>query len=319
MRALADGGLAMQYAPDASWRDLRFWARYQSMDISGNEGEDLEYEGSGTGAYLGTDRIIGMGVRSGFAIGVDNADIRLDLDGDGALDDASRSTFSLYPYLRINWARNGEMRLMIGFGSGSIDITSTANGDQTASADVGWGMLAASISKWHDMPGRMSARIDGSLQYDTSEIQEARFGGDGARIQASESSNSELALNAELQYSGGALQPFASLATRKWFGDLDQSPALDMALGTRLHIGPFAMRLAATRQINDTTHIRDTLSLDIAATPASLGLTAHLGSNWDTITGRPQWNTTIGWQRPRHSISLTASPTDYRLRARLRW
>ena len=320
LRALADGGLAMQYAPDSDWwRDLRFWMRYQSMDISGNDGERLEYDGDGDGIYLGMDRIIALGARSGFALGMDRADIRLDLDGDKDLDDASRSTLSLYPYLRINLGDSGELRLIIGFGDGSIDIKSTANGDRTASADVGWGMLAASLSRWYDMRGRLSARLDGSLQYDSSEIKEARFPGDGARLQAAESRSGELAINAEMQYSGDMLQPCASLATRKWFGDLSQSPALDLALGTRLRAGPIAMRLRATRQLNDTTHKRDSLSLDLAIPPNPAGLSASLGGSYDSLGGRPQWQAAIGWQQGRFQSTLQAGPGRWGLQARLRW
>ena len=191
-------------------------------------------------------------------------------------------------------------------------------------------MLAASISHhkalndgifadWlGDMADNLSARFDGSLQLGNTSTDETTFSS-GSTLMAADSSASELSINAELRYQSNNITPFASLAARKLGGDISQSVALDMAFGADLTTSPANLRFAITRQINDTTHQRHSISLDASTTPNALGLTASLGSRYDSITGKPQWQSTIGWQRKRFQTSLQASPGAYRLQARLRW
>ena len=141
-----NGNLAMTYSlTDTS--TMRFWARYQSTDLSGNE--DAKYDGSGTGFYIGADNQITDKMRIGLAISSDSADITLDLDEDGTNDKATRSATTLYPYLQMDLGNNNHLRLIAGIGSGDLDIKSTAN-DSTASAALSWNMLAASISHHRD-------------------------------------------------------------------------------------------------------------------------------------------------------------------------
>ena len=317
INAMARGDIALNYSlTDTS--NMRFWARYQSLDINGNEGESLEYDGSGTGFYLGADNQITETMRIGLAIGTDSSDITLDLDEDGTDDEATRSATSFYPYLHIDLGNNNNARVIAGFGSGTLDIKSTANSNSTASADLSWNMLAASISHHRPMKGNLSARFDGSLQLGNTSTDETTFT-NGSTLMAGKSSASELTINAELRYQKNNITPFASLATRKLGGDLSQSMALDMAFGADLQTSPANLRFAITRQINDTTHQRHSISIDASTTPNALGLTASLGSRYDSITGRPQWQSTIGWQRRNFQTSLQASPGAYRLQARLRW
>ena len=313
---MANGDIALNYQPGTS--PMRFWARYQSLDINGNEGEMLEYDGSGTGFYLGADRQITGKMRLGLAISTDSADITLDLDKDGTDDEATRSATSFYPYLHIDLGNNNNARVIAGFGSGTLDIKSTANSNNTASADLSWNMLAASISHHRPMKGNLSARFDGSLQLGNSSTDETTFSS-GSTLMAADSSTNELSINAELRYQKNNITPFASLAARKLGGDLSQSMALDMAFGADLQTSPANLRFAITRQINDTTHQRHSISLDASTNPSASGISASLGSRYDSITGKPQWQSTIGWQRRNFQTSLQASPGDYRLRARLRW
>ena len=179
-------------------------------------------------------------------------------------------------------------------------------------------MLAASISHHRPMKGSLSARFDGSLQLGNTSTDETTFSS-GSTLMAGKSSANELTINAELRYQSNNITPFASLAARKLGGDISQSIALDMAFGADLQTSPANLRFAITRQINDTTHQRHSISIDASTTPNALGLTASLGSRYDSITGRPQWQSTIGWQRRNFQTSLQASPGDYRLQARLRW
>ena len=317
LQSMANGDIAINYSlTDMS--TMRFWARYQSLDINGNEGESLEYDGSGTGFYIGADNQITETMRIGLAIGTDSSDITLDLDEDGTDDEATRSATSFYPYLHIDLGNNNNARVIAGFGSGTLDIKSTANSNSTASADLSWNMLAASISHHRPMKGNLSARFDGSLQLGNTSTDETTFSS-GSTLMAADSSTNELSINAELRYQSNNITPFASLATRKLGGDLSQSVALDMAFGADLQTSPANLRIAITRQINDTTHQRHSISIDASTRPNPSGISASLGSRYDSITGRPQWNTTIGWQRRNFHTSLQASPGDYRLRARLRW
>ena len=316
LNAMANGDIALNYQPGTS--PMRFWARYQSLDINGNKDEMLEYDGSGTGFYLGADRQITGKMRLGLAISTDSADITLDLDGDMMDDEATRSATSFYPYLHIDLGNNNNARVIAGFGSGTLDIKSTANSNSTASADLSWNMLAASISHHRPMKGNLSARFDGSLQLGNTSVDETTFTG-GSTLMAADSSTNELSINAELRYQSNNITPFASLAARKLGGDISQSIALDMAFGADLQTSPANLRIAITRQINDTTHQRHSISLDASTRPSASGISASLGSRYDSITGRPQWQSTIGWQRKRFQTSLQASPGDWRLRARLRW
>ena len=316
LNAMANGDIAMSWQAGGS--AMRFWARYQSTDISGNEGETLEYDGSGSGFYLGADRRINERMRLGLAISSDSADMTLKLDDDDMDDDATRSATTIYPYMHIDLGNNNQARVIAGFGSGTLDIKSTANSNSTASADLSWNMLAASISHHKDMKGALSARFDGSLQLGNTSVDETTFSS-GSTLMAADSSTNELSINAQLRYQSNNITPFASLAARKLGGDLSQSMALDMAFGADLQTNPANLRIAITRQINATTHQRHSLSLDIATNPSASGISASLGSRYDSITGKPQWRTTISWQRNRFQTSLQASPTNYSLQARLRW
>ena len=319
LQSMANGDIALNYSlTDTS--NMRFWARYQSLDINGNEGEMLEYDGSGTGFYLGADNQITETMRIGLAIGTDSSDISIDLDDDktNAKDEATRSATSFYPYLHIDLGNNNNARVIAGFGSGTLDIKSTANSNSTASADLSWNMLAASISHHRQMKGNLSARFDGSLQLGNTSTDETTFSS-GSTLMAADSSTNELSINAELRYQSNNITPFASLAARKLGGDLSQSLAMDLGLGADLQTGPAIIRLSITRQINDTTHQRHSISIDASTRPSASGISASLGSRYDSITGKPQWQSTIGWQRRNFQTSLQASPGDYRLQARLRW
>ena len=328
LNAIARGDIALNYRLTDTGT-MRFWARYQSLDINGNEDEPLKYDGSGSGFYLGADNQITDTMRVGIAISTDNSDISVDLDEDGQNDDATRSATSFYPYLHIDLGGNNQARVIAGFGSGTLDIRSTAN-TANASADLSWNMLAASISHhkalndgifadWlGDLADNLRARFDGSLQLGNSSTAETTFT-NGSTLMAGKSSASELSINAELRYQSNNITPFASIATRKLMGDLSQAMALDMAFGADLQTDPANLRFAITRQINATTHQRHSISIDASTTPNALGITASLGSSYDSITGRPQWQSTIGWQRKRFQTSLQVGPGAYRLQARLRW
>ena len=317
LNAMANGDIALNYRAGGS--AMRFWARYQSFDISGNEGEMLEYDGSGTGFYLGADRRISEHLRIGLAVSSDSADIALDLDGDMMNDEATRSVTTIYPYMHLNLSHSIQARLIAGVGSGDLEVQSTANSDAIATADLSWNMLAASLS-WHrNLKGRLDARFDGSFQMSDASNESATFAESGVNLAAADTSAGEAAIDVQLRYKGANFTPFASMTARKLGGDLSQSVAMDLGLGADLTTKPAIIRLAMTSQINDTTHKRDSLSLDIATRPNPGGITASLGSRYDSITGKPRWQSTIGWQRRAAELSLDASPGDYRLRARLRW
>ena len=133
LQSMAAGDIAMSWQAGGS--AMRFWARYQSTDISGNEGETLEYDGSGSGFYIGADRRINDKMRLGLAISSDSADITLNLDEHGTDDEATRSATTIYPYLQMDLGGNNHLSVIAGIGSGDLDIKSTANGS-TASAGL---------------------------------------------------------------------------------------------------------------------------------------------------------------------------------------
>ena len=143
LQSMADGDIAMNWQAGGS--GMRFWARYQSIDLSGNEGEALEYDGSGTGFYIGADRRINDKMRLGLAISSDSADMTIDMDEDTRNDEATRSATTIYPYMQMDLGNNNHLRVIAGIGSGDLDIKSTVN-NSTASAGLSWNMLAASIS-----------------------------------------------------------------------------------------------------------------------------------------------------------------------------
>ena len=305
LQSMAHGDLAMHWLPGSS--SMRYWARYQSIDLSGNEGETLEYDGTGTGIYIGADRRINNSMRIGLAISSDSADITLNLDSDDRSDEATRSVTTIYPYLHLNLSDSIQARLIAGIGSGDLEIKSTANSGETATADLSWNMLAASLS-WHrNIRGRLNARFDGSFQMADTSNDQATFTNSNSDLAAADASAGELAIDAQLRYSGTTLTPFATITARKLTGDLSQSLAMDLGAGADLQTKPIIIRLAMTTQINDTTHNRDTLSLDLAIPPNQSGLSASLGTRHDSLTGRPQWQSTLRWQRPTHELSLPTS------------
>ena len=320
LRALADGDLAMQYSSDAP-SSLRIWGRYQRLEISGNpmqdDGTELRYDGNSDGFYVGGDRLFTDTIRIGLAMGFDGADINLDLDGDGSDDAATRKATAFYPYMRVALGDANELRIIAGVGQGDLQMTSSLNRG-LADADLSWNMLAASFRHARELPGRMSGSVGGAFQTSSSSISEGEFL-NGAKIQAAESSSGEFSIDAELNYDYGGIDPFASLTARKWSGDLEQSLAMDLSLGADLSAGPLALRLAATRQLNSTTHERHAFSMDFSLAPNTQGLSASFGNSWDSLSGRPQWNTKIRWQRRSGELALAASPAELRLHGKLRW
>ena len=174
-------------------------------------------------------------------------------------------------------------------------------------------MLAASLSHHRPMKGNLSTRFEGNLQLGNTSTDQT------GTLAATDTSTNELAINAQLRYQHNNLTPHATLTARKQGGDLSQSLAMDLGIGADLQTNPAIIRLSITRQLNDTTHKRDTLSLDIATTPNPSGLSASLGSRYDSLTGKPQWQSTVRWQRKATELSLAASQSDCRLQARLRW
>ena len=322
LNAMANGDIAMQFGAGGA-ADMRYWARFQRLDISGNPTQDdgtmLAYDGSSTGFYVGADRLVGDNMRAGLAIGMDSADITLTLDeGNNDEDEASRSATSIYPYLRVDMGGGNEARLIAGFGSGDLDITSSSSG--TASAGLSWMMLAGNISHSRNLDNSLRAKFSGSLQYSDSSNDEATFSdAPTARVQASTANSGELAFSGELGYGQGNINPFVNATARKWFGDLNQSLAYDLGTGVDISSGSVNLRLAATRQINDTTHERHSVSVDIGFNPSAQGLSATFGNRWDSLRNKPQWTSTIKWQRGAFQASLQAAQTDWRLHGKLRW
>ena len=323
INAMANGDLALRFGRGGA-AGMRYWARFQQLDLSGNptqdDGTPLQYDGDSTGLYVGADRMVGDGMRAGLAIGIDSADISITLDeGNSDKDEASRSATSIYPYLRLQMGGGSEARLMAGFGSGDLDIKSSQSG--TASAGLSWMMLAADLSHSRNLGDSLRTRFSGSLQYSDSSTDEATFSDAPAvRVRAATANSGELAFNAELGYnSGGMASPFVNAAARKWFGDLNQSLAYDLGAGLDLSSGPYNLRLAATRQLNDTTHERHSLSIDLGLNPAAEGLSATLGNRWDSLSGRPRWTGSLSWRRGAFQASLQAARADLRLHGQLRW
>ena len=321
LRALADGDLAMQYGFSGDPSSLRIWGRYQRLDLSGNpeqdDGTKLEYNGSSDGFYVGGDRMVTDRIRAGFAMGFDGADIAMDLDGDGTDDQARRKATAIYPYMRMAFGDIGELRVIAGLGQGDLQMSSSANSG-LAEADLSWNMLAATFRHARQLPGALSGSLGGSFQTGSSSVSEARFR-NGSKIQAGDSSSGEFSIDAEVNYEYGGLYPFASLAARKWSGDLEQSLAFDLSLGTDINTGPLALRLAITRQLNSTTHTRHGFSMDFSLAPNARGISASFGNSWDSLSGRPQWNTRLLWQRRARELSLAVSPDALRLAGKLRW
>ena len=271
-------------------------------------------------SIMGADRRINDKMRLGLAISSDSADITLDLD-----DDTEPTTMPPAPpppsIPTCKWPLGGNNHLSViaGIGSGDLDIKSTANDNETVSTGLSWNMLAASISHHRPMKGKLSARFDGSFQLGNSSTDAANFATGGSTLAAADASTSEIAIDAQLRYRSDSITPYAGITARKLGGDLSQSMALDLGLGADLQTNAAIIRLGLTRQLNDTDHKRDSLSLDIATNPNPGGLSASLGSRYDSLSGRPQWQGTVRWQRRTHELSLAASQSDLRLQARLRW
>ena len=322
INALADGDVAMSWQP-GGLADTRLWARWQRLDISGKprlaDNTQLRYSGDSSGFYVGADQLITDGIRAGMALGFDDGDIMMDLDEDGQDDSAHRNATSFYPYMRMDLQDGNELRVIAGFGSGDLDINSSAN-QGSATAGVAWQMLAATLSHSRHIKQRIALRLDGSAQYSGSDITGASFDS-GARIMDARASSGELAMAAEVRYHQGRITPFVTTAMRRWYGDLSQAPALDLGAGADIKAGPLSLRAAIIRQINSTIHRRHSMTLDISLAPSASGISASLGSTHDSITGKPQWNSTIKWQYPqqRTTLSLTAAPRSLRLQAQYRW
>ena len=79
------------------------------------------------------------------------------------------------------------------------------------------------------------------------------------------------------------------------------------------------LRIATTRQINQTTHERHSHSMDLSFAPGKSGITAGLGNRWDSLQDEYQWTGTVGWRRKTTQLSLHATQSDLRLQGRLRW
>ena len=301
--------------------ETRLWARHQRLDLSGRpllaNNTELRYSGDSSGFYVGADQLVTESLRAGLALGFDDGSITMDLDEDGMDDEAHRNATSYYPYMRLDLSDGNELRLMAGFGTGDLDINSSAN-QGSATADISWQMFAATLSHSRRLQNSLSLRLDGSAQYSGSDITGGRFDS-GARIMDASSATGELAMAAELRYASGRITPYLSTAMRRWYGDLSQAPALDLGAGADLSIGPLSLRAGFTRQVNNTIHRRHSTTLDISLAPTKSGISASFGNRRDSTSGRPQWNTTIKWQHPTTTLSLSATPNSLSLSAHRRW
>ena len=327
LRHLGRDNLAMRWDGSGA-NPWRFWARHQKMEISGTpmvDGETLEYQGDGSGTYIGLGRRIGPRTRLGLALGTDSAQMQADLGTDGMDDQIERNSTSIYPYLYMDLGGGNKAKIIAGVGSGELSIDSTDN-QSKVQTDITWSMLAASISRRINTGGGLDFGMEGNLQYGNTSTEDATFDNGVFMLEGSDGDSGELALATTLGYSGRYGRPFIKAAARQWFGDLRQDVAWDAGGGLDLDMGTMQMRLAYTAQVNDTTHKRDLMSLDMSFQAiAATGLSATLGSAWDSRTGVPAWNSSLAYKFNRSNAKITlqmqlaASRPGWKLGANWRW
>ncbi len=274
------------------------WARVTRVDINGNpsvDGRTVNYEGDSTGAYVGGDLSMGDGWRVGVAVGREQADLDVALNGDGRMnDELERDLNKVLPY--ADWS-NGQssMRLVLGWGRGDVTANATALDGALrgrTSADVDWKMVGLFGAHQLDLGGGWDTRLKGAVSGSESEVDSFVFKDANNRdvsnvLPEIDTKTGETAFDVELGYSLGGFRGFATAGVHKLFGDLDDKLAHNLGGGFEFSTPGFSFRVEGQTQVNDTRHERQLITGEIAFDGASTGssrweaLTASLGVDYD--------------------------------------
>ncbi|MDD9852781.1 MAG: hypothetical protein OXU78_02390, partial [Deltaproteobacteria bacterium] len=264
-------------------------------------GGALHYDGDSTAFFIGADRPLRQSLLAGLALGWSAGDLDF-TDRAGGLElrgNLSTHTLSLHPY--IGWQPGPHLRtwLMLGFGSGSVDmeereasgaaqLSRTLNG----SADSSLFMFSTGFAGRRQLSDAADLKLGLSLMRVSSDVDGGRFH-DGAELPGVRGRSTRLGGEAELgrsyQFSGLSLRPFGTLRFR-----LDRSSlisageqrgmekSLDWGAGLQAAWPNLGLdgRFALSRQLNQTGHEEQRISVDLSydLSGDSRGLTLALQS-----------------------------------------
>ncbi|MDD9827038.1 MAG: hypothetical protein OXU92_01460, partial [Deltaproteobacteria bacterium] len=248
-------------------------------------GGALHYDGDSTAFFIGADRPLRQSLLAGLALGWSAGDLNF-TDRAGGLElrgNLSTHTLSLHPY--IGWQPGPHLRtwLMLGFGSGSVDmeereasgaaqLSRTLNG----SADSSLFMFSTGFAGRRQLSDAADLKLGLSLMRVSSDVDGGRFQ-DGAELPGVRGRSTRLGGEAELgrsyQFSGLSLRPFGTLRFR-----LDRSSlisageqrgmekSLDWGAGLQAAWPNLGLdgRFALSRQLNQTGHEEQRISVDLS-------------------------------------------------------
>ncbi|MCG8530446.1 MAG: Ig-like domain-containing protein, partial [Desulfovibrionales bacterium] len=292
------------------------WLRVNYNTLDGDpmvDGRQLNYEGDAAGFYLGLDRRLNSAIRLGMALGVEVSELDVKLDADDKDDQVKRRLPALFPYL--DWQIDGasKARLILGYGRGELEVTSSMTGAQVDS-DVDWMMAAVQADRTFKIH-EFEASLEGNLRYAQSHTDAA--GVDTLDIEKADAEVGEAGIGLRVGHTHamafGSLKPYASLKANQLFGDLDQDLAYHAGGGLELLLPKhgLTMRLDAEFQANRTEYERNSYSLEVNYNPAteSTGFNAGFNTGYDTNDRQVTNVLRLGYRLPNWGSDINLTST----------
>jgi len=265
------------------------WGRAGYADLRGNPRDSgLSYNGDTVAAFVGADSLLGEKLLAGVALGYASGDLDF-TDKVGAFEmkgKLSNETLSLHPYFGLQLSPQSSAWLVLGAGTGSLDVEE--NEGQGASAvsrklnggDTAMRMFAAGLSQQQQVGETGDVKVRVALTRVQSRVESGLFD-DGALLPKTRGRSLRLGAEVEAGRSialenGVSLRPFGTLRFRLDKSSLafaDEPKVMDQAIdwgaGLQASWAELGLggRFAFSRQLNDTGHEEQLVSLDLNFAP----------------------------------------------------
>ncbi|MDD9801704.1 MAG: hypothetical protein OXU53_03965 [Deltaproteobacteria bacterium] len=272
---------------------VEVWGRAGYADLRGNpQDSGLSYDGDTVAAFLGADTSVTDRLLAGLAIGYASGDLDF-TDRVGGFEmkgELSNNTLSVHPYFGWQLSPQANAWLVLGAGTGSLDVEENEGRGATRvsrkldGGDTAMRMFAAGLSHEQQVGETGDLKLRLAMTRVQSRVDSGRFD-DGALLPKTRGRSLRLGVEAEAGRSialenGVSLRPFGTLRFRLDKSSLafaDEPKVSDQAIdwGAGLEASWAEMglggRFAFNRQLNDTGHEEQRVSLDLSYAPGVAG------------------------------------------------
>ncbi|MDD9826980.1 MAG: autotransporter outer membrane beta-barrel domain-containing protein [Deltaproteobacteria bacterium] len=282
----------------AAWTDLstlandvEVWGSGGYTDLKGDPqqgGSKLDYDGNNFAFFVGADRPLRPDLLAGVAVGYSVGDLDFTDTSSGFTTKGNLSTsmLSVHPYVGFWLTPNLNTWLMLGYGSGSVDVdetdtwalgaaTQTAQRDLPGDSDSNMWMIATGVAGRVQVAESTGVKLSVEVARVHSELDAARFS-DGALLPKLSAHSlrmgGEAEVNHRVQIGMVQIQPFVSARMRIETGDAveqgagqERDAAFDVGGGVSAQLPDLGIdgRIAVSGQLNETGHEERRVSVDL--------------------------------------------------------